>query len=201
MTSELDHANSHVSMLRCELGSTSLYSSLVLAVQDMRTANGRDEVTGDGSGNDSWIGLTLGMTVLDSMTPDHGHVGKRLTGLLVGHGISGEDAKIVVELRHSLLHGYGLPKPHAVGGRTVYLIPDTDCYAVDSSTPGFALVSVPVFCSRLVERIVSESPDSWDTTLIDTRAVRPTPGAFTVKIDGANPVAGYGSSGSVSAQP
>lgn len=199
MTTELDHAKSVVSMLRCELGSTSLYSSLVLALRDMRQANKRDCTTGSGDGNDSWIGLALAMTVLDSMTPDHDGVGERLTKLLTDHGIEGEDATIIVKLRHSLLHGYGLPKPEHVNGRTVHLTADTDCYAVDSSAPGFAFVSVPVFCSRLVERIVSESPESWDTTLIDTRSLRPILGVFTVKIDGTTPAAGYGSSGSVSA--
>lgn len=79
----------------------------------------------------------------------------------------------------------------------MYLSPDGS--AVDSSTPGFAFVSVPLFCSRLVERIVSEALESWDTTLLDTRARRPTPERFTSKFAAIGPASGYGSSGSVSA--
>jgi hypothetical protein len=41
-------------------------------------------------------------------------------------------------------------------------------YAVDTSKRGQALVSVPVFCGHLVERIVAEAYDQWDVTLLDT---------------------------------
>jgi hypothetical protein len=30
------------------------------------------------------------------------------------------------------------------------------------------LVSVPVLCGRLVERIAAEAPNDWDDSLIDT---------------------------------
>jgi hypothetical protein len=45
---------------------------------------------------------------------------------------------------------------------------DPSRYAVDTSKGGQALVSVPVFCGHLVERIVTEAYDQWDVTLLDT---------------------------------
>jgi hypothetical protein len=55
------------------------------------------------------------------------------------------------------------------GHRTVLLTPYHDAYALDTSQAGLALVSVPVFCGRLVERIVATiALDEWDTDLINT---------------------------------
>ena len=161
-------------MLPCSLRETNLYPSLVLALRDMRTANGRDPATGEGGGNDSWIGLTMGMIVLDSLT-GRGDVGKRWTRLLTVRGVSPEDATIIYELRCSLLHGYGIPRAEAVFGRRVVLTADRDAYAVDTATPDLALVSVPVFCGGLVERIAAEVPNDWDVSRIDTNytVVRP----------------------------
>lgn len=154
-------------MLRCELRDSNLYPSLVLALRDMREANGRDLVTGAGDGNRSWIGLSLAMTVLDTLSGS-GPVGNRWARLLTSHGVPKEDAEIIYKLRCSLLHGYGVPKPTAVNGRSVLLTPDTTAFAVDTGTPDKALVSVPVFCGRLVERIAAAAPQNWDTSLINT---------------------------------
>jgi hypothetical protein len=41
-----------------------------------------------------------------------------------------------------------------------------------------ARLSVPVFCGRLVERIVTEAPQDWDTSLLDTDLPDPRPGAI-----------------------
>jgi len=147
-------------MLRCELRDSHLYPSLVLALRDMRQANGRDPTTGAGDGNRSWIGLSLAMIVLDTLSGDGGgKVGDRWKLLLTGHGISAHDAEIVYALRCSLLHGYGPPKPEKSCGQTVLLTNDHAAYVLDTSQDGRALVSVPVFCGRLVERIAAEAPD------------------------------------------
>jgi hypothetical protein len=53
-------------------------------------------------------------------------------------------------------------------GRKVLLSDDRATYAVDTSRNGHALVSVPVFCERLVERIATEVPGDWDDSLINT---------------------------------
>jgi hypothetical protein len=168
MTTLRDHGSNSVSMLECDLRPSNLYPTLVLALRDMRHANGRADVTGVGGGNESWIGLAVGMTVLDALSGDQESVGTRFEGLLKSHGITPEDATIIYMLRCSLLHGYGLPKPTSTFDREVLLTPFHDVYALDTSTDGKALVSVPVFCSRLVERIVSEGYASWDVSLIDT---------------------------------
>jgi hypothetical protein len=66
MTTQLDRGSDPApSMLRCELQASNLYPNLVLALRDMRQANGRDLVTGDGEGNESWIGLSLGVASLE----------------------------------------------------------------------------------------------------------------------------------------
>jgi len=39
-------------------------------LRDIRSANGRDPETGDGDGNDSWIGLSIAMIVLDTLSSD-----------------------------------------------------------------------------------------------------------------------------------
>jgi hypothetical protein len=110
------------------------------------------------------------MVILDTLSGSSKGVRARWDLLLTTHGITQEDAQIIYLLRCSLLHGYGLPKPSTVGGRTVLLTPDVTAHAVDTSTPCRALVSVPVFCGRLVERIAAAAPQNWDTDLIDTDA-------------------------------
>jgi hypothetical protein len=75
---------------------------------------------------------------------------------------------LIYALRNSLLHGYGVPKPSRTHGRTVLLTSDPSRYAVDTSKRGQALVSMPVFCGHLFERIVAEAYDQWDVTLLDT---------------------------------
>jgi hypothetical protein len=168
MTTRLDRgSDSEPPRLRCEENTSNLYRSLILALRDLREANGRDLVTGVGSGNHSWIGLSLAMVVLDTLSGS-GPVGDRWERLLTTHGIERDDAVLIYKLRCSLLHGYGLPKPTAVGGRSVLITPDTTAYAVDTSEPSRALVSVPVFCGRLVERIAAAVPQSWDLSLINT---------------------------------
>ncbi|MFI1352501.1 hypothetical protein ACH4TV_02750 [Streptomyces sp. NPDC020898] len=170
MTTRLDHGTEPAPpMLQCGLSESSLYPSLVLALRDMRQANSRDLGSGVGEGNESWIGLSLGMIVLDTLSGSSGAVGLRWKRLLTSHGVTVEDAEIIYKLRCSLLHGYGVPKPSAVGGRTVLLTSDTTAHAVDTSVPNHALVSVPVFCGRLVERIAAAAPQNWDTSLINTK--------------------------------
>jgi hypothetical protein len=61
-----------------------------------------------------------------------------------------------------------VPNPSRTHGRTVLLTSDPSRYAVDTSKRGRALVSVPVFCGYLVERIALEAYDQWDVTLLDT---------------------------------
>jgi hypothetical protein len=168
MTTERDHGNGELEMLRCELGPSNIYPTLILALRDMREANGRNPTTGAGRGNRSWIGLSLGMIVLDTLSGDNPKVSRRWRRLLTGHGLSDDDAKVVYALRCSLLHGYYPPKPEHANGRKVLLSEDRDAYALDTSQDGLALVSVPIFCARLVERIVVEALDQWDVSLIDT---------------------------------
>ncbi len=45
---------------------------------------------------------------------------------------------------------------------------DHDAFALDTSVDEVALISVPVFCSRLVERLAVEAKDDWDESLINT---------------------------------
>jgi hypothetical protein len=168
MTTERDHGDHEREMLRCELRDSHLYPSLELALRDMRQANGRDPTTGAGSGNESWIGLSMAMIVLDTLSGDHDDVGLRWKRLLTDHGLSAHDAEIVYGLRCALLHGYGPPKPEMSCGRKVLLSDDRATYAVDTSRDGHVLVSVPVFCGRLVERIATEVPGDWDDSLINT---------------------------------
>ena len=108
------------------------------------------------------------MAVLDTLSGEEPGVRQRFEGLLTRHGVPAEDATIIWMLRNSLLHGYGLPKPSQVSGRNVLLTPDHDAYALDTSHAGIALVSVPVFCARLVERIAAEAKGDWDVSLINT---------------------------------
>jgi hypothetical protein len=151
-------------MLQCPTREANLYPTLVLALRDMRSANGRDPTTGDGDGNDSWIGLVIGMTVLDTLSGDKGRTGQRWAQLLTDHGVSAEDAEIIYALRCSILHGYGLPAAEKACGRRVVLTPDRDGQAIDTSKDGLAVLSVPAFCKDLVERIAAEAPDDWDVS-------------------------------------
>jgi hypothetical protein len=145
-------------------------SPLELALRDMREANGRNPATGARKGNRSWIGLSMAMIVLDTLTGGGKNDRMRWEKLLISQGLTREDATISYKLRCSLLHGYYLPRPDKnIGHRTVLLTPYHDAYALDTSQAGLALVSVPVFCGRLVERIVATiALDEWDTDLINT---------------------------------
>ena len=162
MTTTLDYANAAAPSLPCPLRGSGLYPSLVLAMRDFRTANARDPETGAGVGNHSWIALALGMIVLDTLSGSNQDVGTRWKTLLTTHGISDEDALLIYKLRCSVLHGYGLPRPADTGGRSVVLSGRTTGYALDTTQPGHVDVSVPLFCSLLVERIANEAPDDWD---------------------------------------
>jgi hypothetical protein len=156
-------------MLRCELGDSSVHPTLRLALRDLRQASGRDVVTGAGAASASWIGLSIGMIVLDTLTgPGTQGVRKRWVRLLTEHGVTEEDARIVYALRCSLLHGYGVPEPTLAAGRRVLLSDDAEAFALDTSTPGRAVLSVPVVTGRLVERIAFEARDDWDDTLLDS---------------------------------
>ena len=167
-TTTLDHGASQVGMFRCEHSPSNVHPTLVLALRDMRRANGRDPATGEGDGNESWTGLVIGMIVLDTLSGEEPGAGQRFRRLLTSHDVQPADATIIWMLRNSLLHGYGLPKPSDVFGRNVTLTPDRDAYAVDTSRDGAALVSVPVFCARLVERIANKAKDGWDVSRINT---------------------------------
>jgi hypothetical protein len=166
MTTVQDHGDSEIEMLHCDLDPSNIYPTLVLALRDMRSANGRNVVTGAGSGNDGWAGLTVGMVVLDTLSGEAPGVRQRFTRLLTGHAVPAHDASIIWALRCSILHGYGLPKP--VSGKKVLLTGDHAGYAVDTSPEDVALVSVPVFCARLVERMATEAKDNWDVSLLNT---------------------------------
>jgi hypothetical protein len=156
-------------MQACPVRPEHLYIPRDLALRDMRAANGRERETGDRDGNDSWIGLSLAMIVLDSLSGPDRNVRRRWMRLLTGHEVSEPDAAIIYALRCSLLHGYGFPKPAATFGRVVLLSGDLTAYALDTDDDGIAMLSVPVFCGRLVERIAAEAVDGWDDSLIDTR--------------------------------
>lgn len=158
-------------MLVCDLDKTHTYTTWFLALRDMRTANGREETTGAGEGNNSWIGLAMGMIVLDilSTTDQDEKVGVRFRRLLTEHGISEDDAAFIYKFRCALHHAYGIPKPVTVGNRNLFATAAAGAYAVDTRRSDRVLVSVPVFCGRLVERIAYEAaPTCRGTALIDT---------------------------------
>lgn len=156
-------------MLRCELAPDNVYSTLILALRDFRHANGRDTTTGAGDGNTSWVALALGMIVLDTLSgPADQPVGKRWEHLLTTHDITESDAKLIYLLRCSLLHGYGIPKPQLIENRRLVLNGDLAAYALVTDQPGLAVLSVPVFCGYLVERIASQAKMFWDVSLINT---------------------------------
>ncbi|MEU3624818.1 hypothetical protein BS329_17900 [Amycolatopsis coloradensis] len=173
MTTELDKGCEGETgpMLSCHLNGTHTYSSLILALRDMRSANDRDPATDAGDGNDSWIGLVLGMIVLDNLSGTGGEVGSRFKGLLTDHGVSEDDARYIYRFRCSLHHEYGLPRPTTVDDRRLVVIPGIDAYAVDTSRPDRITISVPAFCGRLVERIAYEAPKPASSSLINTRLV------------------------------
>jgi hypothetical protein len=142
----------------------------------MRTANERDPETGTGDGSRSWIGLSLAMIVLDSLSgPGRNDVRRRWMRLLTRHEILSSDATIIYELRCSVLHGYGLPRPAETFGRAVVLSNSMNRYALETDDEGIARLSVPAFCGRLVERIASEAVDGWDYSLIAIRHVPSLP--------------------------
>jgi hypothetical protein len=173
-------------MLQCPLRDSNLYPTLVLAMRDMRTAHGRDETTGAGDGAASWPGLTVGMIVLDTLSGTATPVQARWMNFLKSNGISEHDAKIIYATRNAILHGYGPPTDlNKTGGRRVLFTDDTAAYAVDTSTTGLARISVPVFCSRLVERIAVSVPDSWDVSEVNTALPDPRVAAQPHDNDGA----------------
>ena len=171
MTTTRDHGRNKIRMRRCGVRSSNRYHPLELAIRDMREANGRNPTTGARKGNHSCIGLSMAMIVLDTLSGSGKNDRRRWEDLLVNkHGLMREDATIIFKLRCSLLHGYYLPHPDKdIGDRTVLLTPYHDAYALDTSQTGLALVSVPVFCGRLIERVLAKaSLDEWDTNLINT---------------------------------
>lgn len=170
MTTLVDDGTSPMpQMLQFDTRNSNLQPSLVLALRDMRLANGRDPQTGAGPGNGSWVGLSLAMIVLDTLSGSSTGVRARWEQLLTSHRVSQDDATVIYELRCSVLHGYGLPKPGAVQGRNVLLTSDSSACAVETP-PGVARISVPVFCGWMVERIAAEAPDDWDVSQINTSA-------------------------------
>jgi hypothetical protein len=172
MTTEHDHGTRRTEMLYCETGWSGgivIESSMRRALRDMREANGRDPRTGAGRGNNSRVALVLAMIVLDTLSGNDPMVGRRWRRLLTSHGISEEDAELVYELRCALLHGYGSPALEKTGGAPIWFDNDPTAYALDTSkNNGWIVLSVPVFCGRLVERIAAEIPGDWDTSLINT---------------------------------
>jgi len=166
MTTLADRGRTAVTRVDCTLPpERNVYLPLELALRDMRTANGRDENTGERPGNESWIGVCLGMIVLDTLSGTSTPVRDRFTKLLTDHEIESEDADIFWGIRNALLHGYGDPKPGKAAFRNVAFINDPDAYALDTRQPGVALLSVPVFCGHLVERIAAAVPEQWDISL------------------------------------
>jgi len=166
MTTLADRGGTAVTRVDCALPSDrNVYMPLELALRDMRTANGRDENTGDGPGNESWIGVCLGVIVLDTLSGTSTSVRGRFTELLTDHEIETEDAEIFWGVRNALLHGYGVPKPGKAADRDVAFTNDPTAYALDTRRPQVALLSVPVFCGHLVERIAAAVPEQWDPTL------------------------------------
>jgi len=166
MTTLADKGRTAMERVSCALPSDrNLYLPLELALRDMRTANGRDEDTGERPGNSSWIGVCLGMIVLDSLSGTSRPVGVRFKKLLTDNEIEPGDADIIWSVRNALLHGYGVPKPGTAGERDVVFTDDAGAHALDTSRPRLALFSVPVFCGYLVERIAAAAYEQWDASL------------------------------------
>lgn len=169
MTTLNDHGDRPPSMIQCPVDIAPVHSSLTMALRDMRTANDRREETGDGPGNQSWIGLSIGMTVLDTLTKASDPHRQRMLRLLAAHGVEERDAKTIYHLRNSVLHGYWLPKNSKLGNRRMLLHREQSAYAIDTDISANEIyLSVPVFCRCLVERIALEAQSNWDETLINT---------------------------------
>ncbi|GID29135.1 hypothetical protein [Paractinoplanes brasiliensis] len=109
------------------------------------------------------------MVVLDTLTSTADDVNRRWVQLLTNHGVPDHDARVIYAVRNSILHGYGPPRPEKAENRTVRFIGDPAAHAVDTRTPRVALINVPAFCSRLVERIAAKSSTTWNTEELDTR--------------------------------
>ena len=130
------------------LPETQPYSTLLLAVRDMRRANDRDQDTGEGDGNDYWGGLLIGFAVLDVLTrrlddPDResrgvGQRWRRLYGPVLD-----ADYNFVWRLRNSVVHSYFTPGQG---------------YALDDARDGPPIrgrrLSVPLFCKVTIEDLV-----------------------------------------------
>jgi hypothetical protein len=166
MTTLADKGGTAESLVHCPVRLDNTYLPLELALRDMRDANGRDAETGAGAGGPSWIGVCLGMIVLDTLSGTTEPAGKRFKKLLTDHDVNQDDASVIWTIRNALLHGYGIPKTSDVAGRDVLFTPDPHAYAIDTRSPGCVLFSVPVFCGHLVERIAAAVPEQWDTSLI-----------------------------------
>lgn len=174
MTTQQDKGPDAGPMLLCDLDETDTRTTWFLALRDMRTANGRNAATGAGEGNNSWIGLTVGMTLLDILsTSDRDeNVGVRFRRLLTEHGVSEDDARYIYKFRCELHHAYGIPAPGKIDGRNLFVTPAVGAYAVDTRRSGRIEISVPAFCGRLVERIAYEAVPTWrGSGLINTNVV------------------------------
>ena len=172
MTTKLDIGTNDPARRLAPLDASPIYPTFFLALRDMREANRRDRETGEGLGNDSWIGLSLAMVVLDTLRgSSRDKVKQEWIALLTAHDVSDEDAEIIYALRCSLLHGYGPPRAVDAQNRRVVLTGDQTAHAVDTDTAGKANISVPVFCRCLVERIVANGPGNWDGSLVDTASI------------------------------
>jgi hypothetical protein len=100
-------------------------------------------------GNVSWLGVCLGMIVLDTLSGGTLPVGKRFKKLLTDHDVDQDDADIIWAVRCALLHGYGLPKPNKVRERHV-AFPSRTLRAM-RSTPAARRMSCSAFqCSVVV---------------------------------------------------
>ena len=168
MTTERDHGSRELKMLRCELRGSHLYPRLELALRDMRQANDRDPTTGTGDGNESWIGLSLAMIVLDTLSGDD--------TMWVIDGAPADTYQPLAGRREDRVRTPLLPAARLRAAEAdeerrpegIALPTTAPLTQLDTSRPGQALVSVPVFCGRLVERIAAEAPGDWDDSLIDT---------------------------------
>jgi len=172
MTTLNDRGGTAIQRVSCCVHPGRGYLPIELALRDMRAANGRNPDTGEGVGNASWIGASVGMIVLDSLSGEARGASTRFKNLLVEHSIDPDDASLLWMIRNSLLHGYGLPKLAETGGRRVAFIDAAGGYALDTRDPDEIRLSIPVFCAQLVERIAAAVPDRWDTSLIDVDGVQ-----------------------------
>ena len=76
---------------------------------------------------------------------------------------------MIYRLRCSVLHGYGLPassRPE-LHYRHLVATDEPKAHALEEREKEWRL-SVPVFYSRLVERIAFEARNDWDVKLLDT---------------------------------